>query len=450
MGNMNPFDIIVLAILVLSAFWGGMRGVVSQIATIASWAVSWFIAARYHTVIASFLSISDSSRAPIVVVVTFFLCALAIRIGAHFVKNVVSMAGLKEFDRQAGALFGLFKGALICLLITFFGVILSEKTREIVNDSKSGPFFVSVIEHVQARFPDSELKEKFKALVSNNEEEGETEKEVETQIVDLKSYLMNRVLVKEAATIVKEADEAEKTGSNKTSGALLKSFVTGVRKLNDNIKESVEKDVADINEAADAISEQLDDAEGIKGGQFSNFVDSVKRNYASKSEDVYSYDLGTNVSSGAYVLTSNLQADYANYTDYAYGDAQYNDRDAALDLVSDANSYASSGYVDSGSAQDYGAPANYDFSSYADAGTYSASTSSNPYSGSSATYNGSNASLNYRNAETYSLATNGSEFGLASSNNTTGRSTRTTTRRRNTGRSASSVRLGSYSYSSNY
>ncbi len=252
MDSMNPFDIVVLAILVLSVFWGGMRGVISQIATIASWGLSWLISARYYTVFATFLPSSETGNTIVAPIVVFVVSAIAIGIAFRFFKRMVSLAGLKEFDRQAGALFGALKGALLCLLITFFAVIVSDKTRDFVNNSKSGPFFVSLIGQVQSFFPESKLKDKFVEISVLNKEEREQSNSLEAQVDSLKDYLKTRVLSQNAAEIVEEV-ESEATDDNIRTNRSFSSFISNMKKV-PNLVRSVAQDGSTFEEARNKIA----------------------------------------------------------------------------------------------------------------------------------------------------------------------------------------------------
>ena len=61
---------------------------------------------------------------------------------------------LKEFDRQLGAIFGLAKGVLYCVIITFFAVTLSEPARQSVLQSRSGDFIARGIRHANPMLPE--------------------------------------------------------------------------------------------------------------------------------------------------------------------------------------------------------------------------------------------------------------------------------------------------------
>ena len=153
-GALNPFDLFVLVVLALATFWGGMRGIVSQVTSILSWLASAYIATHYYFIVAKFMNTSYAHYKPLAMIVTFIVSALLIRIASGVVKNMISLAGLKEFDRQMGAALGLFKGVVLCLLVTFVFVIFSDSTRSIIEKSKSGPYLTAFISQIQRRLPE--------------------------------------------------------------------------------------------------------------------------------------------------------------------------------------------------------------------------------------------------------------------------------------------------------
>ena len=169
MENISVFDLVVTVLLATATFWGGLRGVVSQISAIATWILSGLAAARYGSVVGDVVSIPEPWRAPVSALIVFCASLLALSVATRFVKRAVSLAGLKEFDRQAGALFGLFKGCAICVVLTFFCVLASDKTRDLVDQSKSGPYLASVSLLLKSAFPESETMTRFETLVSTME-----------------------------------------------------------------------------------------------------------------------------------------------------------------------------------------------------------------------------------------------------------------------------------------
>lgn len=429
MDNMNPFDIIVLVILVLSAFWGGMRGVVSQIATIASWGLSWFFTARYYTVVGRVFSNSESQTLP-AVVLTFALCVILLTLAFNFLKKAISLAGLGEFDRQMGALFGIFKGALFCMLIAFFAVLASDKSRDIVNSSKTGPVIIALVDRVEVYFPASALKEQFRELVESNKLKTVETETIESDIDDLKSYLVNRVLKDAAAAVVEEADAVEETGNKDNSSAsdFFKSFVSNIKKVSENIKDSAQA-ALDEDTGPDNTTQRY--AATTRSATTSDAVTNYDDYYYDENYDSYARDDRVQT---AYATNDNASNGWTDVTNAVGGTTS----SAYPSNNSGRDSYSNSTYALN---NNNGYTQNYDLAVY-----------DNPYLN-----NGMNHTPSYVGPSSYDgayasnssdLSNNGGEFGFRGSNAS---STRTSSARRRTAtRTASSARLGSYSYSSNY
>lgn len=239
-GTFNPFDIFVLVVLALSTFWGGIRGVVSQLTSIFSWIASAYIATRHYHLVAKFMNASYSYHTPLAMIVTFIISVLLIHLASNFVKNLVSLAGLKEFDRQMGALLGLAKGVVLCLLVTFLLIVVNDSTRVVIEKSNTGPYFASFLLKIQKHLPDSELTNKFMTHVNTIEEKKQEEleedgtetKSLGTEVRDLKKYLTTKILSDQATDILAEAEEgSEEESDGMTFGSLLQNAATTVNRL---------------------------------------------------------------------------------------------------------------------------------------------------------------------------------------------------------------------------
>lgn len=235
MENISVFDLVVTVLLATATFWGGLRGVVSQISAIATWILSGLAAARYGSVVGEVVSIPEPWRAPVSALIVFCASLLALSVATRFVKRAVSLAGLKEFDRQTGALFGLFKGCAICVVLTFFCVLTSEKTRNLVDDSKSGPYLASVALLLKSAFPESETMTRFENLVGTMESTQAKRGDLPTlssEIADLETYLKDVVLSEEAADVVEEAEAGAETTGNGGSTSGWAQFLNDLRAWN--------------------------------------------------------------------------------------------------------------------------------------------------------------------------------------------------------------------------
>ena len=86
--------------------------------------------------------------------VLYVITAGAIWILFRLVSNIIDRVKLKEFDRQLGATFGLAKGVLYCVVITFFAVTLSESSRQVVLASRSGDLIARGIRNANPILPE--------------------------------------------------------------------------------------------------------------------------------------------------------------------------------------------------------------------------------------------------------------------------------------------------------
>jgi len=120
-----------------------------------------------------------------------------------------------DFDRQMGALFGLVKGVLWCLLITFFAVTLSETTRQWVLQSRSGYYTALLIQHGTPILPEDvrNVLGKYIKRLDEGLEEGETGGlMVDTPISDLEDAsrdLASEFGLSQSQTITNFREEAK-------------------------------------------------------------------------------------------------------------------------------------------------------------------------------------------------------------------------------------------------
>ncbi len=154
---LQPYDWLMLAVLAAAAAWGLWKGVAWQVASLGSVLVSAAVAVRCSAVVAPFFSSHFGAHEPwnrwIAMLILYVATAVGIWILFRLVSNVIDRVKLKEFDRQLGAIFGLAKGGLYCLIITFFAVTLSERARQAVMQSKSGEFLARNIRRATPVLP---------------------------------------------------------------------------------------------------------------------------------------------------------------------------------------------------------------------------------------------------------------------------------------------------------
>ncbi len=154
----QPYDFVMLAVLVGAVLWGAWKGVVWQIAAMAAVILSAGVALHGSPQLAPLFSAHEPWNRFAAMLVLYVVTALAIWLLFRLVAGVINRLQLKEFDRQLGALFGLAKGVLYCVIITFFAVTLSEPARKAVLESSSGKMIARGIRDANPVLPDDVRK----------------------------------------------------------------------------------------------------------------------------------------------------------------------------------------------------------------------------------------------------------------------------------------------------
>jgi membrane protein required for colicin V production len=150
----QPYDILMLAVLLFAVLFGVWKGLAWQLASLASITVSGFVAVHFSASLAPYFSAQEPWNRFLAMFVLFVVTALLIWIVFRFISGVIERVKLKEFDRQMGALFGLAKGFLLAIVITFFAVTLGETTRQMVLKSYSGDAIARITRHAVPILPE--------------------------------------------------------------------------------------------------------------------------------------------------------------------------------------------------------------------------------------------------------------------------------------------------------
>ena len=151
---MQTYDLLMVLVLVATTIFGFWKGMAWQIASLASLAVSYIASLRFSEQLAPVFG----DHAPW----NRFVAMLAIYIGTsffiwtafRFISGAIDKVRLQSFDKQIGAMFGFAKGVLLCIVITFFAVMLLPPAQgEQIVGSKSGHYIVALLDKADTVFP---------------------------------------------------------------------------------------------------------------------------------------------------------------------------------------------------------------------------------------------------------------------------------------------------------
>jgi membrane protein required for colicin V production len=151
---MQGYDLLMIIVLVAAVVWGAWKGFAWQIASLGSIVASYVVAMMFRQQLAQFINASPPWNMFLSMLILFLGTSLVVWIGFNLVAEVIEKVKLKEFDRQIGAIFGLAKGVLLCVLITLFAVtLLSEPQRQAICNSKSGYYIAVLLDKADGVIP---------------------------------------------------------------------------------------------------------------------------------------------------------------------------------------------------------------------------------------------------------------------------------------------------------
>ncbi len=151
---METYDLIMFAVLALATLRGAWKGLAWQIASLSSIFVSFFLAVRLRGPVSAVLPASPPWNRFLAMLLIYLSCSLVIWLAFRFVSQLIERIRLKEFDRQTGAMLGLARGLLWCVLITLFGMtLLGESQQEAIIRSRSGYYLARLLDHARPVMP---------------------------------------------------------------------------------------------------------------------------------------------------------------------------------------------------------------------------------------------------------------------------------------------------------
>jgi membrane protein required for colicin V production len=151
---MQTYDVLMLLVLAAATMFGFWKGMAWQIASLASLVVSYVAALRFSTQLAPVFGDHAPLNRFVAMLVIYAVVSLVIWMLFRLVSGIIDKVRLESFDRQLGAMFGLAKGVLLCVAITFFAVtLLPQPQGEAIVASQSGRYIVALLDKSHSVFP---------------------------------------------------------------------------------------------------------------------------------------------------------------------------------------------------------------------------------------------------------------------------------------------------------
>ena len=153
---MSWVDLIIVAIIIISALISVVRGFVKESISLASWILAGFIALRYFAPLAELLE--PYIESPTIRTGTGFaiLFVSSLIIGAiinFMASQAVSKTGLSGTDKSLGVVFGAARGMLIVTMLVLLAGLTPMPTEPWWNDSSMIEFFSDMANWIKDILP---------------------------------------------------------------------------------------------------------------------------------------------------------------------------------------------------------------------------------------------------------------------------------------------------------
>lgn len=153
MPQLEGYDLVMIGILAGAALIGYFKGFVWQLAWIAGIAVSTFAAVRFGGMAAPFFGQQAPWNRLAAMLAIYAASSVVVWLVFRLISGAISAVHLSSFDHQLGLLFGAAKGALLCIIVTFFAVTLAPGYRDQIVNSRSGRLVAELIVKADAVLP---------------------------------------------------------------------------------------------------------------------------------------------------------------------------------------------------------------------------------------------------------------------------------------------------------
>jgi membrane protein required for colicin V production len=158
---MNTLDIIITAIVCVTAASGLWKGLVRQIFSLGGVILGYLIAREYYDRLSQFIPAADAGMKKVISfagIFVFFILAAAI--AGWFINRLLKSADLNWINRIGGGAVGFLKGVLIVVIITVLLLAFLPADSGILRESKLLPYAVMASRMLNSVIP-KDMKDKY-------------------------------------------------------------------------------------------------------------------------------------------------------------------------------------------------------------------------------------------------------------------------------------------------
>jgi len=150
-------DVVILALIALSAILSLFRGFVREAVALATWLVALWVAMAFHEDLAAILSqwIETPSAQKITAFAVLFICVLLLGAIINYLANkLVDKTGLTGTDRLLGIVFGVARGGVIVAILVLLAGLTPFPQDPWWQDSQFIGYFEELAMWMRSYLPD--------------------------------------------------------------------------------------------------------------------------------------------------------------------------------------------------------------------------------------------------------------------------------------------------------
>lgn len=154
---MATYDLLMLAILLGLTVYGYFKGMAWQIAYVASFVASYFIATRFADQIAPRITfVNPPANKFVAMALIYAVASFGVWMIFRMVSRGIDRVKMEGFDHQMGAILGFGRGILWCVGVTFLVLTvlpIPQSQKQQIVASRSGYYIATLIDKTDALFP---------------------------------------------------------------------------------------------------------------------------------------------------------------------------------------------------------------------------------------------------------------------------------------------------------
>ncbi len=154
---MTWFDILLLLLVGGMMIRSMMHGAISEAASLAGWAVAFYVAMNFGAFVAPMLpdSMTEGAAGPVILFLVMFIgTRILVWLAGKMVSGLVSAVGLSLLDRLLGAAFGFCKAMLIAVTLVLVAGLTDLPKKPFWQNAMFSPMMVSLAKTAMPLLPD--------------------------------------------------------------------------------------------------------------------------------------------------------------------------------------------------------------------------------------------------------------------------------------------------------